>query len=606
MLAQNGRLLREILSGVPSTRREVYVDHFRSAEALQGALNWYRAAAPSRTTAGQAQQSTTVRKPPAISTPTLYVWGEEDGAFSREAVEATAGFVSGSYEFHPLGNVGHWLPESAADAVTQLILVQLGRVRADAAKENYRAARRFTELAIDALGREAVLGFENLEAVYDSDGLARGQSRKPGPPFDGTRAHGKFLYERGGRIYHEQDFVNAGGTDRSIRRALIGDGSWNYWISRQLLTEIGAADVAFLRARAQSNMEMSFPHSLLRAALGAPASLRWLGEGEEAGNKVVRISFAEASGEVATLAIDQSSGLPVSVSRMGSDRILGDASYGISFADFQAVDGLQIPRRLIFSLDGGKTEEWRLTELHLNQVVEDARFARPTGIEVAPQPPRFVPQRLAPGVYAVRLYSGPSNSYNSMLVEFDDHVVVVEAPLVGAFFPALVQVANAVAPGKPIRAVVTTHHHHDHSGGAARFLAAGIDVIAPPDAVSVIDAMRKAHHTIAPALPEGKGGELIAVADSLVMSDGTRRLRLLQVGPSPHVDQMLVAHLPQENIIYVADLFAVPESKVYPPASATIRYFAELVDRFDLRFDTVVPTHGWVGSWGDLEAALAR
>jgi glyoxylase-like metal-dependent hydrolase (beta-lactamase superfamily II) len=207
----------------------------------------------------------------------------------------------------------------------------------------------------------------------------------------------------------------------------------------------------------------------------------------------------------------------------------------------------------------------------------------------------------------VRLYSGPGNSYNAMLVEFEDHVVVVEAPLVGAFFPVFQQLAAAVAPGKPIRAVVTTHHHSDHVGGAARFLAAGIDVIAPPDAAAVIRRMGAARHTIAPLPPAaGRPGRLIEVADSLVLSDGSITLRILQVGPAPHVEQILVAHLPRQRVLYVADLFAVPESRVYPPPSPTILHFAELMERFDLAFDHVVPTHGLAGTPADLQAALRR
>jgi glyoxylase-like metal-dependent hydrolase (beta-lactamase superfamily II) len=323
--------------------------------------------------------------------------------------------------------------------------------------------------------------------------------------------------------------------------------------------------------------------------------------------RLTRISFTEPDGEVTTLAIDAETGYPILAERLGSDRLTGDAAHGVRFDDYAPVGALSVPRRLVFMLNGDPTSSWSLSDVQLNQALDSARFAPPDALEFVEHPPRFRPTEVAPGVHMVRLYSGPANSYNTLLVEFEDHVVVLEAPLVGAFYPAIRQIANAVAPGKPIRSVVTTHHHHDHAGGAARFLAAGVDVIAPPHAVSVIRAMSEAPHTIAHRPPpSGTPGRLIPVADSLILSDGSRTLRLLQVGPTPHVEQILLAHLPQERALFVADLFAVPETRVFPPASSTFKHFAELLERLGLEFDTVIPTHGVVGTPKDLDAAIGR
>jgi hypothetical protein len=52
-------------------------------------------------------------------------------------------------------------------------------------------------------------------------------------------------------------------------------------------------------------------------------------------------------------------------------------------------------------------------------------------------------------------------------------------------------------------------------------------------------------------------------------------------------------------------LFAIPESRVFPPASPTFEHFARVVDRYDLDFEMVVPAHGLVGTPEDLEAALS-
>lgn len=462
------------------------------------------------------------------------------------------------------------------------------------------------ERTLDALGRREVIEFESLGGQYEAVGIARGQSFRPGPPYDPTESAGLFYYEDQGRLYHEAQASNVGGTDRSFRRALLEEGSWHYWVPRRLLTNMEPSDVALFRSQASLNMEKAFPVSLVRAALRAPDSLRSLGPSEENDPRVSRIVYAEEDGGDVTLGIDRGTWLPIFVERSGSDRLTGAAVNGVRFEEYRPVSGLQVPHRLVFTLNGETVLEWSLADLELNRAADESRFSPPQGIEAAEHPARFRPTRVADGVYAVRLYSGPANSYNTLLVEFADHVVVLEAPLVGALYPVIAGAADAIAPGKPIRSVVTTHHHHDHAGGAARFLAAGVDVIAPPHAAAVIRQMAEAASAAGGNPQEGsESGRLIEVPDSLVLSDGTRTLRLLQVGPTPHVEQILVGHLPGERVLYVADLFAVPETRVFPSPSPTMQAFARLVEQFDLGFEKVVPTHGLVGTADDLKAALS-
>ena len=61
----------------------------------------------------------------------------------------------------------------------------------------------------------------------------------------------------------------------------------------------------------------------------------------------------------------------------------------------------------------------------------------------------------------------------SVLVEFSDHVVIIEAPQDAARSEATIAVRRAM-PSKPIRYVVNTHHRFDHSGGLRGYVAEGI------------------------------------------------------------------------------------------------------------------------------------
>ena len=77
--------------GVPSNLATIYADTLGTTSALGAALDWYRAnPIPSPITLGP------------IKVPTLYIWGSDDFALSREAAEDTAQFVHAPYQFVPL------------------------------------------------------------------------------------------------------------------------------------------------------------------------------------------------------------------------------------------------------------------------------------------------------------------------------------------------------------------------------------------------------------------------------------------------------------------------------------------------------------------------
>jgi pimeloyl-ACP methyl ester carboxylesterase len=93
---------------------EQFVSTMLEPGAMTAALNWYRASEPAALAAvGQ------------VSVPTLFVWSTSDVGIGRKAAEATAEWVSGPYRFEVLEGVSHWIPETAPDALSALLLEHL-------------------------------------------------------------------------------------------------------------------------------------------------------------------------------------------------------------------------------------------------------------------------------------------------------------------------------------------------------------------------------------------------------------------------------------------------------------------------------------------------
>jgi pimeloyl-ACP methyl ester carboxylesterase len=122
LIEDGARRLRHILreQGVPDADAAAYVGPLSSHDAIDAALNWYRAAF----TGGSALAAANV---PAVRVPTLYLWGDADATVGRPAAEATHEFVASAYRFVVVPGAGHFLTDQAPEAVTRELLAHLAR-----------------------------------------------------------------------------------------------------------------------------------------------------------------------------------------------------------------------------------------------------------------------------------------------------------------------------------------------------------------------------------------------------------------------------------------------------------------------------------------------
>ena len=91
-----------------------------------------------------------------------------------------------------------------------------------------------------------------------------------------------------------------------------------------------------------------------------------------------------------------------------------------------------------------------------------------------------------------------------------------------------------------------------------------------------------------------------------IFDDGVHTLEVRDIGPNPHVAEAVVAYLPKERAVFVADLFTIPVGGPFPPANPALVAFAEGPSRSrGSTVETIAPGHGRLGNMADLKAALA-
>jgi glyoxylase-like metal-dependent hydrolase (beta-lactamase superfamily II) len=333
------------------------------------------------------------------------------------------------------------------------------------------------------------------------------------------------------------------------------------------------------------------PLTIVRTALDPAAKLA--NPRTQDNESVVDVTTAD--GLTFTLAIDSTTKLPTRVVSMGDNTNLGDVAIETSFADYQDVNGLQLPARLTTKTDQVTTADIRVTTQTVDGDIGDlaAPEAAASAAPIAPPPPATVAvEEVARGIW---LLAG--QSHHSVLVEFSDHLALIEAPQNDTRTLAVIAKAKELRPDKPLTHVINSHHHFDHSGGIRAAISEGLTVITHKDNAAFYGEVAKRSFTIAPdALAKNTQPLKIETVDEeLVLKDDAMTVNLYHIAGSPHADTLLMAYFPRERILVEVD--------VYTPGAAVAPYAANLLENLkkrNLRVDRVVPLHGKSAPYADL------
>jgi glyoxylase-like metal-dependent hydrolase (beta-lactamase superfamily II) len=140
-----------------------------------------------------------------------------------------------------------------------------------------------------------------------------------------------------------------------------------------------------------------------------------------------------------------------------------------------------------------------------------------------------------------------------------------------------------------------THHHNDHVLGVPAYQAEDAVVLT----VKENEAVMRAAATDADSL------KLQFVEDRYVFDVGSHKLEIIDIGPTPHAQHLLVAWLPEEGILFEADHFQNPANGRMQPAQPVTKRLAEVIDKMGLDVKTIVGAHSpRIASIDDLRRSL--
>jgi glyoxylase-like metal-dependent hydrolase (beta-lactamase superfamily II) len=371
---------------------------------------------------------------------------------------------------------------------------------------------------------------------------------------------------------------------------------------------------------------ISSPVQLLQTAIQNPKSVQVQAEQMLQGRQHHIIAMTPKEGmPPINIFLDNSTFLPSKVETIEDDPVHGDTLIEVFFDDWRKVDGLMFPFLVAHKLHDEVIEEKR-SLVNVNPNLSNDTFTIPINFQYSSEDVEKDPSRgwlasqwylrmhafgiphyginhfanfteISPGVYHVT-----GATHHSLVVEMNDHIIVVEPPLYEERSQAVINEITNRWPDKPIRYVVATHSHDDHIGGLRAYAAEGATIISSEAGLPKVEHILNSSHNLRPdafQIKSPKRVDIVTVpyGEKMTLSDGNRSIDVYTVN-NTHSDDMLAVHLPAEKILLVSDL--------YSPGSTPelFRKYSNELLRFiinnGINVNMIAGTHGGVGPFNDL------
>jgi glyoxylase-like metal-dependent hydrolase (beta-lactamase superfamily II) len=471
-------------------------------------------------------------------------------------------------------------------------------------------ARRIVGDAIAALG-----GLERLQSLRTirihgtGTEFRSAQVQGPSPERETPTRHEEWLTvdvanERAALEYHT---ARHDGSDRWRRFAYEGD-------RRTVVDFLGrfASRVRFPAAPGiRRDLARRVPHFLLLEAWQLGDSLQPAGDTTLGGARHAGVRYTPPGHRVpVTLWIDAATHTLSRVSYTMDFAGIGDAELTLDFVEWREDARLgRFPTGHSLFVRGRRGEVVRYAAVAVNDTSALGAFVVPDDLEAQVVEPGTV-QQPAPGVFVVHALAG----FTTMFVEFREFVLAIEAPTqsfveldqipsdaappTDAVTEQMIAKIKATIPAKPIRFVAVTHFHNDHGGGVRPFWAEGATLLTTPGTRSYFEGLaRDGGSRIRPdrmSRDGAKASPLIEVVDGRrVVTDGERRVEIINTGRTRHTDEALVVYFPRERMIYQGDQFYFSDEGSFPPRDrvGVMREFARWIERERLDVERVYGTH---------------
>lgn len=434
---------------------------------------------------------------------------------------------------------------------------------------------------------------KSLRYAGEGSGATFGQAFKPGMAWPKIQIHSQVrtLDYEGAAMHDEIVFSRAeprgGGGYPPVGQQrndqfVSGDLAWN---------QTAAGPVPGPRYLADRAHQLWIsPHGVVKAALRNSASVQKRKAGAFA------LAFTEPGRFSATVFVNADYLVERVESRL-PDPVLGESAVVTRYSGYRDFGGVKFPTRIEQSQEGFSVLDLKITEVQANA---------PAAIEV-PDVVRSAAERVTTEQVAEGVWFVAGGSHNSVAIEMQDHLLLVEAPLNDGRTVPVLEAVRQLVPAKPLRFVINSHSHFDHSGGLRAAAADGLTIITQAQNRPYFERVFAVPNRLKPdrLAQTGKKPVFKAVGEKLILMDAKRTVELHRIAGSKHSDTMLLVYLPREKLLIEADAFTPLAPNAPPPEPANPNHvnLVENIERLKLSIERILPLHGRIVPLAELYSA---
>jgi glyoxylase-like metal-dependent hydrolase (beta-lactamase superfamily II) len=449
-------------------------------------------------------------------------------------------------------------------------------------QNNTDKAKALIDAAIEAHGGDALLsGLETMIVRQRSINHAVGQSLGTEPPWDTSEGTGYDAIDLANSVYVNRNISSGGGFQNDGGTIINGDDSYQLNYRSGTVATIAEPDFQ----TASGPFVRVTPALLLRTLNDRRANAHYLGETEVDGVVYKVIGFSMTVGPAISLYFDKDT------NRLHySERVFpGFGLVEYIFDDYETVDGIAVNNTFTLRLNGDINLEREILAVEINEPLDSLLEIDETLVSIPPvSPDPLSRQEIDEGVWLI----GGNGTY-AMFVDMGDYIFAAGGT---AGIPDRIASLREVIGDKEIRYGMMSHHHFDHVLGVPDYEAEGAALIAATEHERVVRN----------AAADGESLKIKTV-DGRMTLKGDRRVDIIDIGPTAHSEHLLVAYLPNEQILFEADHFGLPQSGPVPPAGDATRSFARALQRLELDVEKILSAHSpRIATPDDLETALGK
>lgn len=327
---------------------------------------------------------------------------------------------------------------------------------------------------------------------------------------------------------------------------------------------------------------------------------------------------------------DPATNLPARVRTLDWDEREGDSVYDAEYSDYRDVGGEKIAFHALYTLNGMKIIDQKISEATPNPSLAANTFEIPQPlVGTAPKPAspgetpyQWIIRRQFVGFYfdsdalytddgdTLKIYDvGPNISqvrggtHNTVFIATDKYLVAVESPNDDGQSIQSIALAKQKYPGKPVRYLILTHAHVDHSGGMRTYAAEGATIVVGKGSGEYFRKVLARPETLNPEAPKKKfAAEVIEVDGKWSVNDGGREIDAYTLD-NPHASSFLFPYVPDAKLGVVTDLY-VPGAPV--TSNPMVLALVNGVKKMGIQPQTIAGGHGTVGPYADVLKAVEK